>query len=547
MNAAAMKKWLKEYGPYLAAVLAIALPWLARPGYLFFTDMSWGPNLHYDWRDNSFLLKLAVRCLAVIFPVDLIEKSYISAALLAVVLGGKRLAERFLEDKRLVFAVSLFALFNPFVYDRMGYGQVGIVAALGFLFLAVGDLLEYPDQGAGRAVRAGLWAGLAVQFSPHFVFFFGAFAALSLALVLLGRDPRTLRRALGHFSFMALIIVALNLNWIAASFGEVGEVGRSISAGIQRQDLAAFQTSGASGADALRNVLMLSGFWGKDQLRYLDLGAAMPGWGRGFLVLLPLIIWGVVAGWRERRTRRLTAGLLAVFAGAVILAVGIRVPVASELTYWLFDHLPLYKGMRETQKWTAVIAAVYALFLALGARQLFRLKIIQANRSVSALFLAGVMIMQAPLLLFGLAGQVSPRPFPADWAEIDQRLAGESRCQGSVLFLPWHMYMSFGWAGGIIAAPAKEYFRCPVIQGTNMEWKGIYDNSGDPRSEAIQDWLSRRGATDLLRSGSLDIRYVLLAKEADWRIYSWLDGLTELRSVSETENLRLYEVIKTIE
>ena len=44
-----MRNKIKKYLPYLGVVSAITLPWFFKSGYLFFTDMSWGPNLNLDW------------------------------------------------------------------------------------------------------------------------------------------------------------------------------------------------------------------------------------------------------------------------------------------------------------------------------------------------------------------------------------------------------------------------------------------------------------------------------------------------------------------
>ena len=104
------------------------------------------------------------------------------------------------------------------------------------------------------------------------------------------------------------------------------------------------------------------------------------------------------------------------------------------------------------------------------------------------------------------------------------------------------MYMSFNWVGNLVANPAKYFFSCPVIQGTNMEWGGIYDNSADATGQKIEDWLYNKKDIDYLNNNDLNIKYIILAKEVDWQNYFWLDEIPGLRFEKETENLRLYKI-----
>jgi hypothetical protein len=235
---------------------------------------------------------------------------------------------------------------------------------------------------------------------------------------------------------------------------------------------------------------------------------------------------------------------------AVVLAAGIRLPIVDGITYWLFNHFPFYKGLRETQKWVAVVVVIYAIFLAVGIKNLFKVRIVRENGFIVGLFLIGVIIMQSPLLLWGFGGQVRPTEYPNDWHEAngyivqDQEQSDKKQsCKENVLFLPWHMYMSFSWIGNVVISPAKYFFACPVISGTNMEWGGIYDNSQNYEGGLVNDYLAAAGGTDMLSDNKLDIRYIILAKELDWRNYLWLENDPEVTLVKETETLRIYKVV----
>jgi hypothetical protein len=537
---------------YLSPVLFIVGPLFFTKGYLFFTDLVWGPHLTYDWGSASFLLNVATKGVSFIFSVDLIEKFYITLCLGLALWSGRKIAGLFLKEQWLVFVVSLFALFNPFVYDRAMYGQFGIVASFGLLLVGIGFLLEYLEKKQIRQILfAGLSFAFAIQFSPAFLFFVAAFYILVFLPILfvgereVANSIKAVMVEAARISVVLVVIVfALNANWIIGGVTGTSAMGEFVSNGITTQDLVAFQTSGTTGGDALGNVLMMSGFWGKDQFRYEDLTTIANNWGRSFFLLLPLILWGFVAGIRskEKKFRYFTIGSALLFVVSVLLATGIRIPVGREITYFLFNHFPFYKGLRESQKWVSVTVVMYLVFLSLGVRELFSKRIVQQNAIIMKIFIGAVIVMQAPLLLFGFRGQVTPVQYPSDWYAVNQYIVHDSGCAGNTLILPWHLYMSFSWIGKIVANPAPEFFQCPVVSGTDMQWGDIFDNSQSVEGQAVADWLGRGGSTNLLRNPAFTIRYVILAKEVDWKSYLGMDANPELQLVMETATLKVYKV-----
>ncbi len=530
---------------YVVVLTAVVLPWFLSSGFLFFTDFVWGPHLRLSWDTAPLWKNVFLWFFGLIFSADAVQKIHIVGALAVVLLGGRKIAAVVLKDRRLVLLVSIFTLFNPFVYDRLGYGQINLVAGFGLFLLAFGYLIDYPRRGWPQLALAGLFAGMSIRLSPHFLFLLALVFALGFIATVVKRRKLAV---VGHFLLLAGVILVLNSAWIVKSFvlspSDTPNSTQATISTINRQDLTAFRTSGRTGEEALVNVVMMSGFWGKDQYRYTDLSKLKDGWGRSFVILLPFLVWGVYVGLRKRESRTLTICLLVGYVISASLAVGIRLPVANEVTIWLFDNVPFYKGLRETQKWVAVIVAIYAIFLSLGLRELFRIKIVGENRLASQLFLSGVIIMQAPLILWGMGGQIRPTEYPEDWKQADQRIVELSGCEGATLFLPWHLYMRFDWIGRVVSSPAKSFFTCPTIKGTNMEWGGINDSNRSSLSASVSAWIQNGGQTDLLEAGEKDIRYVLLAKDADWSRYLWLDTRSDIELIEEWPTLKLYAVKK---
>ncbi len=530
-------------------IFFIVSPIFFTKGYLFFTDFVWGPHVPYHWTGQSFLLGAVIRGLSFVIPVDLIQKFYITLCLGFVLWGGRKIPESFSKNQWIIFVASLFALFNPFVYDRMMYGQPGIVASSGLMLLGVGFLLEYLEKKqTQQIVFAGLVFAFMIQFAPEFFFFIAAFYLLVFLPGLFfdneGAARAKITAALKIAAIIAVIAFALNANWIIGGVTGTSSLGQFVSSGITQQDLVAFQTSGKTGADALGNVLMMSGFWGKDQFRYADLTAVASNWGRSFFLLLPLVLWGFIVGLRarEKKYRAMTIGAAVLFALSVVLAAGIRIPVGSQITYFLFDHLPFYKGLRESQKWVSVTTAIYLAFLSVGLGELFTKKIVQRNAFIMKCLVAAIIVMEAPFLLWGFGGQVKPVQYPSDWYAVNNYIIRDSNCSGSILFFPWHLYMSFSWIGAIVANPAPSFFQCPVVSGTDMEWGGEFDTSGNPESQAVEQWLATGGKTDLLQNSTYNIKYIVLAKELDWQSYTGIGTNPALQPIMETPTLVVYKV-----
>lgn len=541
--------------PYALVILAIILPWFLHPGYLFFTDNVWGPNLKLDWTSSWFLFNLLVKGLSFIFSVAFLEKIWISGILILIALGGRLLVKTISEpiSSGLVFVLSLFALFNPFVYDRALYGQFGILIAYGCVFYILAYLFKaWRTKDFKNLYPAAVFTAIALMFSVHFIFLLLPFYILFFIAVC--RNKKFWLPALISIT----IVLILNANWLIALAINASPLSNFVSQGITNQDLTAFATAGASGPETLSNVLLMSGFWGKDQFRYLDL-TKINGWQKSFIFLTPLIFYGLYLSFKKNKV--LSLGLIIIFIIAVLLAMGIKSDLTRSLTLFLYDHLPLYKGLREPQKWVAIIVPIYLFFLTLGASQLAKVKIVKNNQVLSGIILAAVIIMGAPSLLWGFNRQVVATKYPSDWAQVNN-LVSSPNCSERILFLPWHMYLSFNWAGKIMANPAAVYFSCPVASGTNMEWGGIYDNSLSSEGQAVATWIAEQGkfqspmfsstSTSVLIEGPNltkgsglavnSIHYIILAKEVDYSSYSWLNDLSYVKPVLETPTLKVYEL-----
>jgi hypothetical protein len=145
----------------------------------------------------------------------------------------------------------------------------------------------------------------------------------------------------------------------------------------------------------------------------------------------------------------------------------------------------------------------------------------------------------------GFAGQIKPTDYPPDWYEINDFL-NEDKQDFKILFLPWHQYMDFGWINNTnkrIANPAKYFFDKKVISGTNAEIGDVYREVNTPEQIYIDSLLDKRdNITDMGKLISiLNVKYVILTSESDFKKYFFLFNQTDLELVKQTKNLYVFK------
>jgi len=551
-----LKKIFFKYNHWLLyiAIVFIIFPILFKPGYVFLTDYVFGNSSGFDI-NNFYIFTFLTDILSKILSTAFISRLFLFLSLLISIIGAKSIVQNFVSNKWIVFIVSLFGLINPFVYDRIMYGQIGIVVAYGFLMLGTGFLLKILLNKTNiikNIIFAAVFFSLSIAFAMHFLFFSGVILISFLILFIINKtlDKKTL-----IISSVLIIFTILILNF-SIIFGLLNKNNTSnfIENGITTADLKAFTTSGKYGGQAFWNVLSMSGFWGKDQLRYTDLTKNSFIWNFSFLTVFSLSIYGFIKSFKYFKNKNIkyaSYAFISLFLIALTLAIGIKAPIAKEISEFLFNYLPFYKGLREPQKWVSVLNIIYLIFISIGIEKLLEQKSLKGkyNKIAFLLFISFIIILRAPLMLFAFNGQLETKNYPKDWYEINNKISSESNCKYNTLFLPWHMYMNFKFINekdvnrGIVANPAHMFFKCNTITGTNMEWNGIYDNSGDGMgNDILNNFLKKNGlnAKDVLNK--YNIKYIILAKEVDYNNYLSLQALDYLQLEQETANLYLFKV-----
>ncbi|NKW36087.1 hypothetical protein GS935_03230 [Rhodococcus hoagii] len=151
----------------------------------------------------------------------------------------------------------------------------------------------------------------------------------------------------------------------------------------------------------------------------------------GTALLLVVVACGLPALWRRRRHP--VIGTLAVLAGLAVLlpalgATGWGLSVGE----WAVVHVPGAGLLRDSQKWVALAAPLYALAAAAGVRALSKRVSVPGAVPVAAI---AAVVLALPDLVWGVAGALKPVQYPPAWRQVAQHLE-LSKEAGDVAVLP---------------------------------------------------------------------------------------------------------------
>jgi hypothetical protein len=268
-----------------------------------------------------------------------------------------------------------------------------------------------------------------------------------------------------------------------------------------------------------------------------------------FFYFIPfLALWGLAANYRDKRVQSFAViGII-----SFLLSMGMMGPFKP-----LFENVWILKGFRDSQKFVALLVLSYAYLGALGLNEVKkRLKTRQANRRISGIPIIGLFLVTPLAYNFvqvGFWGQMSPSHYPEDWYRANGFLNQDEQ-DFNVLFLPWHAYMRFDFVNNrlanppyenylkVIANPSDEFFDKPIIHGYNIDSRGIYTQSTNPGQLYLENLWTQENIENLgWKLRPLNVKYVILAKEADHHEYDFLYEQEDLELVWESENLLIFK------
>ena len=429
-------------------------------------------------------------------------------------------------------AGALLYCINPFVYDRIFVGHLGLLLGYALLPFAFSSLLRIPSSDRRfSGLSLGIWWTVLIGCSPHFLWIFGIPLGLFLVLNLTTwKVTKSLLVAVGFVVLTNLYIV------IDARAGGIDQR-------IGINNLIAYRTLSDPHLGLLANVVGLYGFW--------RLGPALA---KNLITGWPLVLLGILVvagsgfyGAIKRRssfststwTRRNLLFILLCGILGILLAMGDQGPTGSVFRF-AYLHVPFFVVMREPQKFLMLWAMVLALGFGMGIGGLKQA--MRDGRVQKLLFIVilALPIIYQPLMFWGLSGQVQTSHYPKSWYSVRSMINDR---QGALLALPWHMYLAFPFTGHrVIANPASQFFGGNDIVGGNVELPNIFTTSTSER-QAYLDYILPKGGemTDfgaLLKP--LGVQYLALFKTVDWKKYSWLTHQHDMRLVYSSGSVELF-------
>lgn len=534
-------RMLSTYWPYVLLAAVIMGPLLVG-GYVLTLDMVFGPNIAVPSSSTaSYVFYGVLKGLSFIIPVNILQTIML---FLIFAVGGIGM-HRFVTSLRpeqtdnwtvaTYFAGVLFVV-NPFVYSRFMAGQFAVLLGYTLLpFIAKALIAMYQQPSKGQAIRIGIYGALVGIVSIHTL---GMVALVALAAGIAFFTRKNQKQLLKFASLAIGLFVILSSYWLLPFITGTSAQSQQVSA-FTAQDTRVFATD-TTNLGAMGNVLALHGFWGDNKGLYQTPQDVYGWWLLPVLALWFLVAFGGYALWRWRP--RVAYGIGVLFVMSAVLAAGPHAPVTGAL-YRIIDYLPFFGGYREPQKFAAIIAFVYALLGAWGvAAVLARAR--SYWRSSEPLAVGCILLIPvfcAPLMLWGFKGQLVAATYPDEWSTVNRQIPHEA----TVLYLPWHHYMRYDFAGRVIASPAAKFFDAHMIYSNDPELAGV-EYSQTTQQQTIQDEIipaiTERESPVVSQLRKLGVEYVILVKEHDYEQYSSLRDDPQLERIQNGDHIMTYKV-----
>lgn len=371
-------------------------------------------------------------------------------------------------------AAAAFAVWNPFVIERLALGQWALLwayGALGWLWLA--SIRIRRDFGSPLAWCAAVLALAACSITPTG----GLVGAAVFCVAAVDRVGRRLAAVLA-------VALVLQLPWLVPALSAPAGATSDPSA------VAAFASRSERGGGVLLSLLGLGGIWDSGSTPGSRAGAL------GYLTTLVLAVCLICGGaelW-HRLEHRDVLRLAALAVTGFVLAAVTALPGGAAFLRWTVGTLPGAGLLRDGQKW--LMPYVFFAVVCVGATV-----DLLARRLATVKLLLVMAAMFGPLLLLPdapatLKPTLTPVHYPAGW----YRAAAAVRGDGDVLALPFASYRSFAWLPATsVIDPAPRWLSRPVVVDDRLVVGGRQLLGEDRRAAAI----SRILATDARRPARL--------------------------------------------
>lgn len=525
-------------GLYLILTLLIVWPFWRR-GFVLSLDMVFTPHYDIDFAGlasgyrtyNSLPLDFLLKGLSFILGGGLVQKLLLTFVFFSAGFFMFRVLP--LKSFTARFTAGALYLFNPFVHQRLLAGHWNFLLAYAFTPLVIwGFYKSFTDESFPTWKAAALWT-LVIVFNVHHAFILLVVWGVMFGVRLVfDSKKKTLLKRQWHFIGWMLL---MNSFWIIP-FG-LNHGHELIFYNVDH--LTAFATRPDPDQGMLVNLLGMYGFWreyGSLELSKFALGKTWP----LFVVVFVSVCWvGILRLIKVKQRRWIGVSLLLVFFLSLLLSMGSSGQLWW-LNQWIFEYVPGFKGMREPQKFLALLPLVYSISLAFALEKSKRMQWLNSQKinwnHLVGFFLLAILIIYNFAFMHG--GGLRTSQYPQGWYQLQDSIEKED----VILSLPFKQYHFSPLAGRDLLDPVPKFFaRQTVISSRNSQKVGLTSEKQNP----LDDWMDVVAEDpqvffELL--AQLEVDYIVLQKQGEFELFYFLNNHPQVKTFSEDDFSILYSV-----
>jgi hypothetical protein len=455
--------------------MVLVLWQLLLPGYILTLDMVFGPHAimpSYTGIDIvSFPLSYLLYIAQLLMPAWEVEKIVLCVlwfAMFYVPLRWYPLTRIY----GIEYLGSVLFAINPFVYERMLAGQWRVLAGYVCVYILMSLLIQSINNRSLMAYALPLVILMGIC-TPHMaligIVMVAVWKVLYVSQVMIARRYMPFR-----FSIRQIGIIVISILYICLWLLSVYMTPHNTTQAFNHNDLVAFSTATDTHVGTVGNVMMLYGFWGEHEhwRTYFVIPKDAYWWTWLALSAMGIVICvGLVRVWQE--SRRMTILLTSTLLLSITCAVGIGESPLQYINQWLYDHVPLWIGLRDSTKWLVCVVSVYALLFSHGSLSIVS-RVAAQYRRIFVWVFCMLPFLYTPTLLFALGGQLHTTWYPTEWYTVNKILTSTHPCRA--IFLPWHGYYTPRFNDfQLVGNTAPAFFDCDVVISHDADIGNIRD------------------------------------------------------------------------
>jgi len=444
------------------------------------------------------------------------------------------------------FVAALIFAINPFVYERFLAGQWMIILSYSLFVPLMAYLIEFCHKENIRNSLKLFGVIILLEIISIHLFII-ALIIIAFVWVIIFFSHRLKTDFLKRSLILGLFILLFSGYWLMP-------VVLSKTAPLDilgSEHWTAFKTAGQGNFGVLANVLTLHGFWEEHESWIKKFILPKEGgfiFGVSFAFLFFLVLLGISVGLKDKQLRPRILLMISVLCFSVIFSCGVGEGVFKNFNLWLFENVYFWRGFRDTEKWSAVLALLYALFAGLGSRRIILWFQKPEYRKIVLYVLLLIPLIYTPVMLWGFASQLRTVQYPESWAKINNILKLDKNCRA--LFLPWQQYYYLRFNNSMLTVNLSgNYFDCDIVHGKNMEL-GIIRSQGGNGEEydaiervVINNWANPDDTIAFLKQKG--IKYIIFTTDIvpnDYYKYPFINS-KYIHKITDEGDIYLYRVL----